>query len=92
MPKKPASKTKNVTPIKTAAKRRMKKKPAASIAQTGAHKATGMWKILEMKKAQQKQNEHQRDVRPHPGPGGVLQPFNRNTRFTKFAGPRRKVG
>jgi hypothetical protein len=92
MPKKPVTKTKNVIPIKTAAKNKMKKKMAAT--KTQDPRNGGMWKILEMKKAQQKQSEQARsEGRSHqPGASAVLQPFARNTRFTKFAGPRRKAG
>jgi len=83
MPKKPTAK------IKSAAKAKMKKKPAP---QAASHQG-GMWKILEMKKARQKQiDQAHHDGRNHTGSNPATQPFARNTRFTKFAGPRRKVG
>lgn len=79
------AKLKAVAPIKAAAKKKMKTKEVAP--------AAGMWKILEMKQLKQKQVEQNgRDVRPHAAHGGPMNPFARNTRFTKFAGPRRKVG
>ncbi len=54
---------------------------------------TGMWKILEMKKAQHKLNSQARsDGRMLNGPGHVFESHPRDPRFTKFAGPRRKVG
>jgi hypothetical protein len=90
MPKKPASRTKTAK-IKTPAKKRRAMKTQA--APPSAKAVTGMWKILEMKKAQQKINEKHGGGRPgHLGPNGIVHAFNRNTRFTKFAGPRRKVG
>ena len=54
---------------------------------------TGMWKILEMKKAQQKLTAQARsEGRVLHGPGHVFESHPRDPRFVKFAGPRRKVG
>ena len=83
MSKKPVKKT---TPTKT-------KKKAAPAPTPAAPKATGMWKILEMKKAQQKLNEQSRsEGRNAHGQGQSFQSHPRDPKFTKFAGPRRKVG
>lgn len=79
MPKKPIKK-------KTIAKRK------APVASKAAPKS-GMWKILEMKKAQQKLNAQSRsEGRVLHGPGHVFESHPRDPRFTKFAGPRRKAG
>lgn len=86
MPKKPVKKS-TMSAAKPAAKKTKKTAPAA------APKATGMWKILEMKKAQHKMNEQMRsEGRSQHGQGHTFQSHPRDPRFSKFAGPRRKAG
>ena len=75
---------------KTASVAKPKKKAATPPA---APKLTGMWKILEQKKMQQKQLEQNRaEGRSDFGPGHSFHAHERDPRSVKFAGPRRKVG
>lgn len=74
----------------------MPKKPSPKATKKSAAveppKAAGMWKILEMKKAKQmKMADQHREGHNHQGPAQAV-PSARNTRFTKFAGHRRKIG
>lgn len=68
------------------AKKKSAKKPAPP-------EKTGMWKVLELKTKQRLEAEKEKnESRPQYGTGSSFQPNARDPRFTKFAGPRRKVG
>jgi len=89
MPKKPATTraSKTAKPAKTTSKK------AKATAAAAPAKSGGMWKILEMKKAQHKLNEQARsEGRTQHGQGQTFQSHPRDPRFSKFAGPRRKAG
>lgn len=89
MPKKPMKKATKATTAKKAAPKKSK-----SVVAVAAPAPTGMWKILEMKKAQLKMSEQARsEGRSHiHNNGQTFQSHPRDPRFAKFAGPRRKVG
>ncbi|MGE4131781.1 MAG: hypothetical protein AB7F86_09080 [Bdellovibrionales bacterium] len=53
---------------------------------------TGMWKLLELKNERIKKLEELRKDGSHQGPGNVTPLHSRGPAFSKFAGPRRKVG
>lgn len=87
MAKKPVQKKKATSTKSVKAKKKVATAPAA------APKLTGMWKILEQKKMQQKQNEQARNEgRPLHGPAHSFHVHERDPRSVKFAGPRRKAG
>lgn len=68
-------------------------KPKKKAAKPAPPAKTGMWKILEFKTKERLAADKARaDGHSHYGPEASFQPHARGPRFSKFAGPRRKVG
>ncbi len=87
---------KKTTPAKAKAKAKSVAKAKGKAAKAKVIQAapTGMWKILEQKKAHLKEMEQARSEgrTGSQGHGHSFHANPRDHRFSKFAGPRRKAG
>lgn len=77
---------------KTVAKTAVFKMAQSPAPTHGNHKTGFMWKLLEQKEqALKKTQEGEHKTSANPNPQG-FQPHERDKSFSKFQGPRRKIG